>query len=109
MNIFNLDMEPLLQYSTVMLHLSLATIIYSSWKEWGHYREISVWGLDLLTEWLRGQYIKASVWDFPVMTEQSRLISYLLYDLFIMDLSLQSIKTTKWSADNFKKPCHLNE
>ena len=27
MNIFNLDMEPRLQYSTVMLHLSPATII----------------------------------------------------------------------------------
>ena len=26
-----------------------------------------------------------------------------------MDLSLQSIKTIKWSADNFKKTCHLNE
>ena len=26
-----------------------------------------------------------------------------------MDLSLQSIKTNKWSADNFKKTCHLNE
>ena len=25
-----------------------------------------------------------------------------------MDLSLQSIKTNNWSADNFKKTCHLN-
>ena len=28
-----------------------------------------------------GQYIKAEVWDFPVMTERTRLISYLLYGL----------------------------
>ena len=35
-------------------------------------------GLDVLTE--RGQYIEAEVWDFPVMTERTRLISsmYLL-------------------------------
>ena len=31
------------------------------------------------------------------MTERTRLIS-----LFIMDLSLRSIKTNKWPADNFK-------
>ena len=27
----------------------------------------------------------------------------LLYGIFIMDLSLRSIKTNNWSADNFKK------
>ena len=48
-------------------------------------------------------YIKASVWDFPEMTEWTRLITCLLYGLFIMDLSLQSIKTNNWPADNFKK------
>ena len=37
------------------------------------------------------------------MTEQTRLISYLSYGLFIMDLSLRSIKTNNWSADKFKK------
>ena len=47
--------------------------------------------------------IKSQVWDFPVMTEWTRLISYLLHGLFIMDLSLQSIKTNNWSADYFKK------
>ena len=26
-------------------------------------------------------YIKAEVWDFPVMTERTRLISYLLYGI----------------------------
>ena len=36
-----------------------------------------------------------------VMTEQTRSISYSLYGLFIMDLSLRSIKTNNWSADNF--------
>ena len=25
-----------------------------------------------------------------------------------MDLSLQSIKTNNWSANNFRKTCHLN-
>ena len=37
------------------------------------------------------------------MTERTRLMSYLLYGLFIMDLSLRSIKTNNWSAHNFKK------
>ena len=45
--------------------------------------------------------IKALVWDFPIKNKQMRLISYLLYVLFILDLSLQSIKTNNWSADNF--------
>ena len=48
--------------------------------------------------------IKAEVWDFPVMTEQMRSISYLLYGLFIMGLSLRSIKTNNWSVDNLKNP-----
>ena len=55
----------------------------------------------LLTK--RGQYIKSKVWDFPVLTEQMRLKSYLFCDLFIMDLSLWSIETNSWSANNFKK------
>ena len=38
-----------------------------------------------------------------VMTKQTRSISYLLYGLFIMDLSLRSIKSNNWSADKFKK------
>ena len=43
---------------------------------------------------LLGQYVKAEVArDFLVMTERTRLISYSLYGLFIMDLSLRSIKT----------------
>ena len=33
MNILNLDMEPLLQYSTVMLHLSPATRILNEKSE----------------------------------------------------------------------------
>ena len=45
----------------------------------------------------------SEVWDFPVMTEWTRLISYLLYGLFFMDLSPRPIKTNNWSADNFKK------
>ena len=51
-------------------------------REWGHYREISDRGLDALTERKRGQYIKVEVWDFPVMTEWTRLISYLVYGPF---------------------------
>ena len=35
---------------------------------------------------------------FPCMTERTRLISYLLHGLFIMDQSLRSIKTKNWSA-----------
>ena len=47
----------------------------------------------------RGQYMKAEIWDFPVMAEQTKLIlSYLLYGLSILDLSLRSIKTNNWSA-----------
>ena len=42
-----------------------------------------------------------------VVTEQTRLISYLLWPFLwqwqIMDLRLQSIKTNDWSADIFKK------
>ena len=34
----------------------------------GHYREISDLGLDVLTSLSLGQYIKASIWGFPVMT-----------------------------------------
>ena len=34
-------------------------------------------------------YIKAKAWDFPVMTEQMRLISYLFFGLLAMDLSLR--------------------
>ena len=37
------------------------------------------------------------------MTERTRLVIYLLYGLFIMNLSLRSIKTNNWSADDFKK------
>ena len=33
-----------------------------------------IWGTKSASAWL-GQYIKAEVWDFPVMTEQTRLIS----------------------------------
>ena len=50
-----------------------------NWK-WGHYREISDRGLD------------AEVWDFPVMTERTRLISYLLYGLFSDILKKNTIK-----------------
>ena len=62
-------------------------------REWGHYREISDRGLDVLTKRLRGQYIKAEVWDFPVMTERTRLRSYLLYGLFSAILEKNTIKT----------------
>ena len=76
-------------------------------REWGHYREISDRVLDILIY----QYIKAKVGDFPVTTERRWLIdrSYLLYGLIIMDLSLRSIKTNNWPADNFKKTHQLNE
>lgn len=35
-------------------------------------------------------YIKAKAWDFPVMTEQMRLISYLSFGLFAIDQQLAS-------------------
>ena len=41
--------------------------------------------------------------DFPVMTKQPRLISYLWYDLFIMDLILGSFKPTTGQRITFKK------
>jgi len=34
-------------------------------------------GLDVLTSLSLGQYLKAEVWDFPVMSERTRLTSYL--------------------------------
>ena len=37
------------------------------------------------------------------MTERTRLISYVLYGLFINDLNLRSMKTNNWSADTLKK------
>ena len=37
--------------------------------------------------------VKAEVWDFPVMTERTRLISYLLYGLFSAILRKNTIKT----------------
>ena len=46
-------------------------------------------------------YSKAEVSDFSAMIGRTRLISYLLYDLFIMDLSLLSMKTNDWLVDNF--------
>ena len=51
----------------------------------------------------RACYSKAEVSDFSAMIERTRLISCLLYGLFIMDLSLLSIKTNNWPADNFLK------
>ena len=60
-------------------------------RQGGHYREISDRGLDVLTERLR--YIKAKVLDFPVMTERTRLMSYLLYGLFSAILKKNTIKT----------------
>ena len=71
-------------------------------QEGGHYREISDQGLDLSLS----QHIKTEVWDFPVMTKWMRLISYVFFGLSIMDLSLWSIKTNNWSADNCKKTGH---
>ena len=37
--------------------------------------------------------VKAEVWDFPVMIERTRLISYLLYGLFSAILKKNTIKT----------------
>ena len=41
----------------------------------------------------------AYFWNFTVF----------IYGLFTMDLSLRSIKTNNWSADDLKKRRHLNE
>ena len=61
-------------------------------QECGHYREIS--------DWIhQGRGLR----DFPVMTKQSRLISYWWYDLFIMDLILGSVKPTTGQQITFKK------
>ena len=45
------------------------------------------------TEALMYWYIKSEVWDFPVMTEWTRLISYLLYGLFSAFLKKNTIRT----------------
>ena len=47
-------------------------------QEWGHYREIPDWGQCI---------------DRAIKAEQTRLISHLSFGLFIIELSLQSIKT----------------
>ena len=52
-------------------------------------------------DWAKVRSIhQAEVWDFSVMTEQTGVISYLLYGLFFMDLKQQ--KTNNWLADNFQ-------
>ena len=79
----------------LVLHLNCSALIQTDWaifhvymyymllinQEWGHYRESL------------SQYIKASVWDFHVMTERTRLISCLLYGLFSAILKKNTIKT----------------
>ena len=78
-------------------------------REWGHYREISDRGLDVLTERQRGQYIKAEVWDFPVMTERTRLISCLLYGLFSAEKKNGSAFQYPFArARDHSRPCSLN-
>ena len=47
----------------------------------GHYREISDLGLNVLTSLSLGQYIKASVRDFPVMTSLSVNKYYTLFKM----------------------------
>ena len=57
-----------------------------------------MWGGQPFSSWpfikvsFQGQYIKAEVWDFPVMTEWMRLISYLLYGLSSTILKKNTIK-----------------
>jgi len=46
-----------------------------------------------LTERSLGQYFKAEVWDFPVMTEQMRLISHLLYGFVRVILKKSTMRT----------------
>ena len=58
------------EYFSVKL---IVNILLINW-EWDHYREISDLGLNVSL----GQYIKAVVWVFPAMNEQTRLISHLL-------------------------------
>ena len=62
--------------------LQIVYIPLINWER-GHYREISDQGPGVLTERKQGQYIKAEVWDFPLMTQRMRLRSYLLYGIFI--------------------------
>ena len=68
---------------------------------YSYYREISDFGLDELTSLSLSQYIKAEVWEFPVMTERMRLISYLLYGLFSTIVKKNTIKLT---GSNFQHP-----
>ena len=49
-------------------------IISNFVSSFGHCREILDVGLDVLTSLSLCQYIKVSVWDFPVLTERTKLI-----------------------------------
>ena len=77
-------------------------ILLINW-EWGHYREISDRGLDVLTQRLQGQYIKTEVWDFLVMTEWTRLRSYLFYGFFRAILKKNTMKTQLKMPGHYKK------
>ena len=62
------------------------------------------WCIDLARSVHQGLSLR-----FPCNDQTDKVNIYLLNGLFIMDLSLQSIKTNNWPADNFKKTHHLNE
>ena len=57
-------------------------------RKWGHYREIS-------------DYIKAKVWDFLVMTKQTRLISIKAFSLWTW--ACNQLKPTTGQQIAFKK------
>ena len=77
---FNVEMRLVLLIVYYMFYSLLVN------QEWVNYREMS-----------------------EINTSRPKSEISLLYGLFIMDLSLWSIKTNNWSADNLKKTRHLNE
>ena len=61
------------------------------------------------TEVSLGQYIKAEVWDFAVVTGRTRLISYLFYGLFIMACGqIKPITCQRKTLKNMSTQCGVH-
>ena len=56
----------------------------------------------------RDQDIKAKVWNFPVMTEQMRLISYLLWPFYFPHPLARTRGRVHWTETNLFKYLHTS-
>ena len=70
----------------------MLTVISRKAKETKNHHWLLLWLVHIYS-FYRTPVIKAEVWDFPVMTEGTRLISYLLYGLFSAIHKKNTIKT----------------